>query len=514
LLLIFVLVVLKNAWLTDDAYITFRTVENALSGHGLVYNVGERVQSYTHPLWMFMLLGFRTLFGDLYYTTIFASVLLSAAAVAIVLRLAPARKSMLLAFAVLLASKAFCDFATSGLENPLSYLLIASFAAWTLAEGEGRENLLTGTLLFSAIALNRLDNVLIAGSALVYAYRRVRAKDALVAVALGLLPLILWSAFSLLYYGSPIPNTAYAKLGAGIPVQELVPRGLHYLKDSLTRDPVTLTAILSGFIIAVLSRSRCSLSLALGVALYIIYTILAGGDFMSGRFLASPLLIAAALIACHCANWGKVKLSIAAAVIVLLSFQSAMIHLLSGPQFRAATYDHALRLGPLHYQLIDEQGICDERAYYYQATGLLQREDERLASNGWARAGEVAKSKGHQVLDGAAIGAIGFFGYYAGPEVHIVDVNALCDFLLARLPISQDSLWRIGHFTRTIPAGYIESLSSGENKIEDPDLAQFYDAVDLIIRQPIFAPGRFGAILKMNTGGYDSLISSCVSRDR
>ena len=53
--LAFIFVVLRNAWIGDDAYITFRTVENFLSGYGLTYNIAERVQAYTHPLWMFLL---------------------------------------------------------------------------------------------------------------------------------------------------------------------------------------------------------------------------------------------------------------------------------------------------------------------------------------------------------------------------------------------------------------------------------------------------------------------------
>ena len=46
---------LARAWITDDAFITFRVVEQLLAGHGPVYNVGERVQVFTHPLWFLVL---------------------------------------------------------------------------------------------------------------------------------------------------------------------------------------------------------------------------------------------------------------------------------------------------------------------------------------------------------------------------------------------------------------------------------------------------------------------------
>jgi DNA-binding MarR family transcriptional regulator len=52
LALLFAAVVVRTAWVADDAFITFRTVHNALDGYGLRWNPAERVQTYTHPLWM------------------------------------------------------------------------------------------------------------------------------------------------------------------------------------------------------------------------------------------------------------------------------------------------------------------------------------------------------------------------------------------------------------------------------------------------------------------------------
>mgnify|MGYP000002900804 CR=1 FL=1 len=38
LLLLFLIIVIRNAWVSDDTYITFRSIENFLSGYGLTYN--------------------------------------------------------------------------------------------------------------------------------------------------------------------------------------------------------------------------------------------------------------------------------------------------------------------------------------------------------------------------------------------------------------------------------------------------------------------------------------------
>ena len=40
-------VILLMAWLSDDAYITLRVVDNAVNGLGLTWNPAERVQAYT-----------------------------------------------------------------------------------------------------------------------------------------------------------------------------------------------------------------------------------------------------------------------------------------------------------------------------------------------------------------------------------------------------------------------------------------------------------------------------------
>ena len=50
-----VVTIVRSAWYCDDAFITWRTVDNFVNGHGLTWNVAERVQTYTHPLWMMLL---------------------------------------------------------------------------------------------------------------------------------------------------------------------------------------------------------------------------------------------------------------------------------------------------------------------------------------------------------------------------------------------------------------------------------------------------------------------------
>ena len=84
---------------------------------------------------------------------------------------------------------------------------------------------------------------------------------------------------------------------------------------------------------------------------------------------------------------------------------------------------------------------------------------------------------------------------------------------MARLGMPEGKPWRIGHFERLIPAGYLETLASGENKLCNPGVAAFYDKLRLITRGPLLAPGRLEAIWKMNTGWYDGLLADYGNPD-
>ena len=52
---IFFIVVIRNAWISDDAYISFRAIENLVAGYGFNFNPFVRVQVFTHPLWALLI---------------------------------------------------------------------------------------------------------------------------------------------------------------------------------------------------------------------------------------------------------------------------------------------------------------------------------------------------------------------------------------------------------------------------------------------------------------------------
>ena len=117
--------------------------------------------------------------------------------------------------------------------------------------------------------------------------------------------------------------------------------------------------------------------------------------------------------------------------------------------------------------------------------------------------GYALRESGKSVVDEKNVGFIGFF---AGPDVHIVDLYAICDPLLARLPVSSLDKWRIGHYEREVPNGYLPTLRTGVNQIHDPNLAAYYDQMSLITRGPLFSRARLIAIWRMNTGQFNHLL--------
>ena len=127
-----------TTWLVDDAYITFRTADNFVHRYGLTWNVSERVQAYTNPLWLFLFSACYWLTEEAYYTPIFLSIAVSLTAAAVLVRcIARSAFSALLCLSLLLSSKAFVDYSTSGLENPLTHLLLALFLSRLLTDEEG-----------------------------------------------------------------------------------------------------------------------------------------------------------------------------------------------------------------------------------------------------------------------------------------------------------------------------------------------------------------------------------------
>ena len=93
-----------------------------------------------------------------------------------------------------------------------------------------------------------------------------------------------------------------------------------------------------------------------------------------------------------------------------------------------------------------------------------------------------------------------------GNAEFLTDTIALPEPLLARLKVDNSKLWRIGHAQRSIPIGYLESLASRENKIQNPALHQYYDKLLLVMTGDLFCRERLSTIFDFNRGRYERLL--------
>ncbi len=508
-LAVFAVVLVRTAWVGDDAYITMRTVDNFVRGHGLRWNVAERVQAYTHPLWMLLIAPFYAATKDAYFTLVVLGAVLSFLSVGLVLsRLCGSWPAALVCGAALTLSKAFTDYSTSGLENPLSHLMIACFALAFFSGWRDARTLFVLSVCLSLALLTRLDLAPLLAPPFawrlwqVFRSKTATRREIVASVGGGLLPLAAWEVFSVVYYGFPFPNTAYAKLNTGIPRSDLIRQGLCYLMDSVRVDPVTLLVVALGIVVGLKGAGDYK-ALAAGIILSLVYVVNVGGDFMTGRFLTPAFFCAVALLT-H-AEWPANAAVVVAAVIGVLG-----VVMPKSPVRSAADYEDR------HFWSYN--GIADERGMFYRYSGLLRysRESGEIPTDPHMEAGRQARyeaeASGRPMVLVHPDGTVGFYGYAAGPLVHIVDPFALADPLLARM-ISHGHVvrqWRIGHFARSVPPGYLETLRTGRNQLENPDLARFYDKLVLVTRGPLWSAERFGTILAINLGRYNKWLKGKV----
>jgi hypothetical protein len=385
-------------WTCDDAFISFRYADNLVRAHGLVFNVGERVEGYTNLAWtLWAALGLRLgvaaetwagAWGIACYAATLALLAHRGWAIARA-GAAPGTAGAMwpLPAAALLGAihREWTLFATSGLETSAFTLL--AFAGYLMVcpveapggpgEPGGRarpRRLAAAGLVLALASLTRPDGVVFAFVCGVWilAGRDLRGALALASGFAALwLPVTIWRVA---YYGDLFPNTYYAK-SASVAWWS---QGAFYLRLYFQRYwPLALALPC-----AALARPRrpAALELALAVA-YALYVARVGGDFMFGRVLVpiTPFLVLlierglGALL-------GRRPVARAAAIAALAVGMLATPHLVGGGHVR--------------------HGIADENDAY------------TVADPDWAERADHNGAELARLFDGLPV-AVGFFGAQA-----------------------------------------------------------------------------------------------------
>jgi arabinofuranosyltransferase len=305
-------VVVRHAWAAEDAFITFRTVQQFVNGEGLRWNIDERVQVYTHPLWMFACVPLYAIFRDVATSSAVLGLLCTFGTwLALGTRYA-ARPAVLLlgAFVPLVSSTAIHLYATSGFENSMSFMLFSIYAV-LLLRGLDRDRTpwFWLALVGSLGVVNRLDTVVFYVPPMLFVmlsrWREIRWG----AFLAGYAPVVAWLLFSTFYYGFPYPNTALAKINEEFPRHILVRQGIFYAVDLLWRDPAGFLTLSLGIVLTFVHLVRAGLpgtgdrrravgvaSLGLGIVLYGFYVVWIGGSFLSRRHWSVQIVGAAILL--------------------------------------------------------------------------------------------------------------------------------------------------------------------------------------------------------------------------
>lgn len=473
------IVLIRTAWISDDAYITIKSVLNFVNGYGPTFNIDERVQAYTHPLWFLLISALTLVLHNVFISTFLLSILCSLAVIwFFITRLSIYFWSGIVAASFLVISKAYVDFSTSGLENPLSHLLLLLGIFWGVKAIASRNatDQRVCFLICASLYLSRPDLLVLIGPFVLFCayetYTSIRKTVLLFLTAS--LPIVIWTCFSLFYYGFLFPNTAYAKLGTGIPLVERMVQGLIYFVDSVSCDPITLALIAFGLCLGFYARG-VNRALAGGVVLYLMYVVSIGGDFMSGRFFTAPLLVSMVIFARTEFSFSTLKVvSIVFGAIGLFSIQATL-------------------LSNANYQdgVIKRNGIADERGYYFQGRGLLNITKRDFQTPQWKGATKIRAVE-------VACGGLGIISMEKGPVTHVIDACALSDPLLSRLPAVYNANWRIGHFDRQLPTEYEASILRNTNLLIEPVTKHYYEAIRHVTRGPLFEAERFRDIMRLN----------------
>lgn len=322
----------------DDSLISFRYARNWVDGHGLVYNVGERVEGYTNFLWTAVaaaairggldpLTATRGLGVAAYLATVATVTLVACRPGASFRRCRPVCVALAM---LLIVPSGFPAFAGTGLETSFVGLLVLGIGLshHLSARGGLAARLVAATLPLVAV-LTRMDlAAAVIASAFALVIRNLRSRlgwRALVRTLLwshgptvvGLAIYLLWKKS---YYGDFLPNTFYAKAADHVHAEP----GLAYVRTFVQSDPCALPLVLlavAGIVFERRDRHRASFFVyaAMAIVFHVVYVIRVGGDFMEYRFMWEywPLLVCASVMGAETLSRFGVLLPAAGAALAL-----------------------------------------------------------------------------------------------------------------------------------------------------------------------------------------------------
>lgn len=443
--------ILRRAWMSEDAFITLRHVGNFINGYGPVFNIQERVEGFTHPLWFYVVSFFRWLGLSPKGAAILPGLLASFTALYILFFKISLKQNsgsgpqLNPAAAILIGTSAFIDFGTSGLETSLSYLLLVLYAKF-LAEERWLKQPIAMGLICALLTLNRPDfGIFLILIFLLYLYEALRKRAGLKHLGRFLLPSFLlvggYQIFRMGYYAALFPNPFYTKSGSGTHISQ----GIKYLWDFCQGSLflLILFLIILGFYLSRHQKNIKARSLILFSGLmHGFFVIRGGGDFMHGRFLLPAFLLITFSLTGIFDRFFENRIILKNACVALFLILFFLSLHITPVQQRGKRFNY---------------GISDERSFYYKNNIIPLKylfTDTLILM--WKTIGINYRNLSEKAKLNIRIGYknVGFTGFYAGPHVNILDTLGLTDPVVSRIDLPRRR--RPGH-EKSAPFGYLVS---------------------------------------------------------
>ncbi len=480
----------KYFWFADDAFMILVSVKNFVLGHGLTFNILDRVQAFTSPLWTVVLIPIFYFLPNALYSSLVCSFVCWIVLSLNFSRIIGSFASLSVFFLSFSYTVALRDYLSSGLETPLLMCLWSGLVVVLLLLSANKVNksvdIKQRGWLYAAIILTRLDQIILLLPVLVWDYYVNRFS----LVRKNILPIFivfLWFAFATFYYGFPIPNTAYAKLPDGLNLSQRIYQGISYVYDFVYYDILSFSIVILGTIIGTFFlNSNYTRAISIGNVFFFFYVVWIGGDFMTSRYFI-PIVINSLVMLLFYISSIKIKEQLCiTGIIILFSIDFFNTNSILKKEYS-----------------IKPNGIANEMAFHFAGNSLLTNSTR-------TKYGFKFQKSHNQVFahkNFIPISNPGLFAFNDGLNNHYIDILALSDPFLAQFPPSDPIHWRVGHIGRNVPVGYIDSLMTGQPKMHNKYFNDVFSIIISLTRESLFNFNRLKNIFRFHTTNLTDLIN-------
>ncbi len=473
---VFIFICIDHKFIQDDAYISFRYIQNFTEGNGLVFNIGERVEGYTNLLWVLLLSLFVSIKFDLENTSqilsvIFGVVVLFATYyVSSLIEIKDDSKQIkksktenadlsekwfnLIPPVLLVFTGSYIFWSISGMETTMfiSFCLLGIF--FYIKERKSTAVNYKFPLFIFLATLTRPEGMYFFGLIMIhklfFAFREYKAaglkeffsKNNIISYLVYVIPVIFYFFIRYSYYGYLFPNTYYAKTGFS---QAYLNSGLEYFMKFFSSYLLYGVVLAAPLYLFKKKENFFEISLLyLLIVSFIIYVISVGGDVLKQNRFFLPVL---PLI-----------------YILFAKFLTEIYYILKNKISRGMAFAAVT-------------AVCAVICIYYYSSQKENLDSDIRSENGLVEKMKVSGAwfKNKQLklgrplnLAATTIGAVSFF---SGSQVNVIDLLGLTDKEIAHNPklIPEISAGNYGWKERNYNADYVLS--------RDPDYIYFSTGV-------------------------------------